>query len=175
MNVTFERLPGLPGTGPLPLHYYRDQPTPWREGFVIRFSNERGDTWVGNFQGGDGYYGGIEPEIESWPEASQFVLIVAGACYLVSTTEIGRCVCHQSTAAGLLFNESRSRLFVADCHDIYSYDRRGKVAWRRRELAADGIVLYRCIAGILEGEACQDPTEDVWRPFRISERDGADV
>ena len=50
--VRWEVLAGLPGEGPIPHHFHLGHPTPWKEGFVVRFWNQDGSEWVGNSQGG---------------------------------------------------------------------------------------------------------------------------
>ena len=42
----WEILPGLPGDGPVPKHFHTGHPTPWAEGFVVRFWNDDGTEWV---------------------------------------------------------------------------------------------------------------------------------
>jgi hypothetical protein len=49
--VRWEILKGLPGEGSVPKHFHQGHPTPWMEVIVIRFFNEDGSSWVGNFQG----------------------------------------------------------------------------------------------------------------------------
>jgi len=69
--IHFEILPGLPGVGPSPKHFHQGRPTPWSEGFVVRFWNSDGSHWVGNFQQGNyGYH-----DVVLWPEANAIVVV----------------------------------------------------------------------------------------------------
>src|SRR6266404_6556626 len=77
--VRWEVLQGLPSDGPLPKHFHFGHPTPWAEGFVVRFWNEDGTEWVGNFQGGWGSIG----TMVDWPEATMIVVIGYGACFFL--------------------------------------------------------------------------------------------
>jgi hypothetical protein len=67
--VRWEILKGLPSEGPIPKYFHKGHPTPWAEGFVVRFWNEDGTEWVGNFQGGSGSIGTV---VDS-PEATMIV------------------------------------------------------------------------------------------------------
>ena len=75
--VRWEVLPGLPGEGPEPRHFHTGHPTPWAEGLVIRFWNEDGTEWVGNFQGHR------SREIVLWREADAVVVLVMDNLYVV--------------------------------------------------------------------------------------------
>src|SRR5436190_23886434 len=77
MHAAFE--PGLPGTGPLPIHLHQGRPTPWSEGVVIRVTPDCGDEWIANLQSGYGY----ATKIIYWELAKSIVVIVGGAIYLI--------------------------------------------------------------------------------------------
>jgi hypothetical protein len=67
-----EILKGLPGEGPVPRHI--GSPTPWREGFVVRFWNASGVEWVGNFgRGGTPF-----SSVSDWSEAGFMVVVASG-------------------------------------------------------------------------------------------------
>ncbi len=167
MTMKIERLAGLPGEGPLPRHYHLGHPTPWSEGYVVRVTDSRGASWVGNFQEGYSYYREVVP----WPEARIFVVIAAGACYLVSAADPDKYNCYQTTVTGILFNEDRTQLFAADYSDLYAYDRTGAIIWKCESLGVDGVVLNGCTSGFITGSACYDPPEG-WESFRVSETNG---
>jgi hypothetical protein len=167
MTIALNKLAGLPGVGPLPKHYHHGPATPWSEGYVVILAGTSGDSWVGNFQEGYSYYS----DTFLWPEASLFIVIALGACYLVSAEHPNIYKCYQTTATGVLFNEDRTKVFVADYSDLYAYDRTSAITWRREHLAVDGIELKECRAGFIVGSACYDPPEG-WEDFRLSEADG---
>ena len=140
---------------------------------MTRFSNERGDTRVGSFQGRDGYCGGTRPTIEPRPEASAAIVVVAGACCLLSATRED--VCRRNAATDLLFNEDGTGPFVAGCRGAFAHDKGCDVRWRREGPAADGIVPGACSAAHVGGAACHDPMENDGRSLRHPGEDGTDV
>src|SRR4051812_43629163 len=75
--VRYEVLAGLPGEGPVPLHFHIGHPTPWTEGIVIRFFYEDGTDWVGNFQGH------WSRQIVLWSEADAIVVLAMHNLYLL--------------------------------------------------------------------------------------------
>ncbi len=168
--MQFEELAGLPAEGPLAKHYHLGNPTPWSESYVVRLTTSSGETWVGNFKFGHSYYS----QVILWREAQLFVVIVGGACYLVSGQDADKYDCHQTTATGALFNEDQTKLFVADYTSLYAYDLTGSILWVHKNLGADGIDLTSCTAGFIEGSACLDPPE-IWVDFRLAEADGKSV
>src|ERR1700735_784210 len=64
--VRWEILNGLPGEGPMPYDFRVGHPTPWKEGFVVRFWNQNETECLGNFQSG---YSG-HSEVVLWPEGN---------------------------------------------------------------------------------------------------------
>jgi hypothetical protein len=168
MALTTESLDGLPSMGPSATHYHQGNVTPWNEGHVLRVTGNNGAQWVGNFQSGDSYYS----DTVLWAEASLLVVVASGACYFVSTEFPDQYVCHQTTVTGVLFNEARTKLFVADYRDLYAYDSTGAVIWKHESLAVDGIELKECRSGFVMGRACDDPHPEVWSNFKLRENDG---
>ena len=124
--VRFEVLPGLPGEGPLPLHFHTGHPTPWAEGIVIRFRNEDGTEWVGNFQSRSG---GAEAIL--WPEANAVAVIAGGDFYLIdakdpdSYTTLGS----QCIASEVVLNEHRNVLVVAEGYGLHAFDTNRNRIW----------------------------------------------
>ncbi len=88
--VRWEILKGLPSEGPLPKYFHLGHPTPWSEGFVVRFWNSDGTEWVGNFQSGWSPIG----TVVDWPEAAIFVVIAYGAAYFLMKSDPQRYVHH---------------------------------------------------------------------------------
>ena len=77
--VRWGALPGLSGEGPAPKHFHLKRPTPWSEGFVVRFWNQDGSEWVGNFQGLQDW----STRVVLWPEADFIVVLAMDNFYLV--------------------------------------------------------------------------------------------
>ena len=95
--VRWEVLAGLPSEGPMPKYFHLGHPTPWSEGFVVRFWNQDGTNCVGNFQSGWSPIG----TVLDWPEATIFPVIAYGACYFVAKNvqhgpSVDRRLCYRS-------------------------------------------------------------------------------
>lgn len=153
-----------------PRHYAHGVPTPWKEGFVVRFSDEYGQSWIGNFQQGGSYYS----TAVLWPEADKVIVIAKGACYLLSAADPADFRVEQTTATGYLFSKDRQALFVADYTDVYAYGRRGEILWKREYLGIDGVSLEKADLQVVSGRACSNPPDE-WYDFRISPETGKDV
>jgi hypothetical protein len=167
MTMRIERLAGLPGEGPHAKHCHLGYLALWSEGYVVRFTDTSGASWVGNFQEGYSYFS----DVVAWPEAQIFIIIAAGACSVVSAADIDRYSCYQTTVTETLFNEDRTRLFIADYCDVCAYDCTGTIIWKRENLGVDGVTLKACTTGFITGSACYDPPEG-WEDFRVCETDG---
>ncbi|HEY4360659.1 MAG TPA: hypothetical protein VGN17_06805 [Bryobacteraceae bacterium] len=102
-------LTGLPGEGPVPKHFHLGHPTPWSEGFVVRFWTD-GNVWVGNFQDSDSGYS----EVIAWHEADSFVVIAGNHFYLVDADNPNACqtLGPQNPVYEVMFDEERQTLFV---------------------------------------------------------------
>ena len=169
--VRWEVLNGLPGEGPPPKHFHLGHPTPWSEGVVIRFWNEDGTEWVGNFQGG--IYG-LDTSFD-WAEADFVVVFANGACYFIHTNEPNRWVVNGTNAVYALFDEQGSLLIVAyEGGDLIAFERNGLKRWVRRSFGALGVVLKSCEGGVVTAEVETD-YEDSWRTAQIKTIDGSDV
>jgi len=169
--IRWEILPGLPGEGPVPKHFHLGHPTPWAEGFVVRFWNEDGIEWVGNFNKGVTPFGSVL----DFSEAEIIVVIASGACYFVPKTEPERYTTFGSGVKGALFDERRTLLILAHAGgDLAAYDRTGATVWKHENLSAGGIRLKSCDGGIITAEIEYD-YEGQWRTARLSAADGTDL
>ena len=164
----WEVLPGLPGEGPVPLHFHLGHPTPWSEGFVIRFWNEDGTDWVANFQYGTTHFNlAIKP-----PDSDLTVIVSHGACYLLPQCDPERMILADCDVSMAIIGESGS-LVVATYDSVHALDRHGKVAWRRDDFAADPLTLLSCVSGVVELKI--EDWEGMRRTMRLSESDGRDL
>jgi hypothetical protein len=144
--VRWEVLPGLPGEGPIPMHFHLGQQTPWREGFVVRFWNADGSEWIGNFQG----TGIGQTEVIDWPEASAVAVIAGKNFYLVAVRNLAEyCTLGpRSMVSGATFNEDRTTLFVADSYSILAFGTDRRIRWKSN--APGGLVVS--MTGCKNGE-----------------------
>ena len=122
----WEVLPGLPGDGPVPLHFHPGHPTPWKEGLVIRFWNEDGTEWVGNFQGCSG-----RAEALLWPEASAVAVDAGDFFYLIDANDPGSYTTLGSEyiANAMVLDEHRNVLVVAAGYGLRAFDLNRNRLW----------------------------------------------
>src|SRR5262245_11223124 len=80
MCAKYELLPGLPPYGPLAEPFTATGQGTYREGLVVRFETDDGQSWVGNFQRG---YSGFEMAIDH-PNGREVVVIAGGQGYVVN-------------------------------------------------------------------------------------------
>ncbi len=159
--VRWEILKGLPGEGPIPGHFHTGHPTPWAEGFVVRFWNEDGTDWVGNFQG----RGFGRANVSLWPEANAISTIAGGSYYLIdsgnpdSYSTLGP----QSVVGDMGFDEHRQMLFVAEGYRVHAYDVQRRKLWSKGP-GGYATKIAKCVGGVLTVEIEQEiagPTETV--------------
>src|SRR5262249_34733943 len=147
--VRSEILKGLPGEGPVPKHFHLGHPTPWSEGFVVRFCDDSEREWIGNFQRG---VIGLNTVLE-WPEADVMVVFANGACYILPKGDPDGYQTHGSNAMYSMFDEKRSPVFIAyEDGDLVAFDQSGCEKWARQSFGAFGVVLKSRAGGILTGE-----------------------
>lgn len=161
--------PGLPGTGPLPVHLHTGRPTPWSEGCVFRFEPDAGPAWIGNLQTGYGYATKIVP----WEEAGAIVVIAKGATYFVRPDTPGTWQFIDLLGIDCVLAPSRDLAILATYNDVVAITANGLVNWRR-SVAVDGVEVQRIEAGIIYGRAGIDPPDE-WHPFAIQLTDGSDA
>lgn len=75
----FEVLPGLPPYGPLAVAFSATGQGTQREGFVVRFFPNEGESWVGNFQPGMTSLSTVEPH----PDGQRVIVISGGQGYVI--------------------------------------------------------------------------------------------
>ena len=167
--VRWEVLKGLPGEGPIPKHFHCGHPTPWAEGFVVRFWNENGADWVGNFQG----QWGVDAVFDV-PESAILFVIAYGACYFVSKSDPGQFVCHRHGVTAALVHEERLLILAYQGGDLAAYERDGKQVWLRENIAVDEIELKSCADGVITADIECD-YDGSWRTIKIKAADGTDV
>lgn len=167
MHATIE--PGLPGTGPLPVHLHTGHPTPWSEGTVVRFEPDDGASWIGNLQTGYGY----ATKIALWPAAGAVIVIAKGAAYFVrpSDPESWRFLGSVGIDCRLI---SDQRLAILTTYsDVIAIAQDGSESWSRR-VAIDGVEILEMDNGLILGAAGIDPPDE-WCPFALSLHDGSDA
>lgn len=165
----WEVINGLPGDGPAPMHFHCGHPTPWSEGFVVKFLSADRSAWIGNFQRG---IVGFNTVVD-WPEAKLVVVIANGACYFVPTTDPATYRTHRlDSVQALLFDSGRDLLLVADYGGVTAYRRDRTIAWQQEGLGLPGIAFISCTDGVLAIKVEFEMGEP-WESITLAVSDGA--
>lgn len=167
MSSRFERLPGLPGTGPVPEQFSETGLGRHQEGLVVRFTPANGEAWVGNFQSGLAGYEEILPH----PDGRHIVVVAGGQGYIIDpeTRRLTGCVGGAIDAAYQVAEPPL--LIVADGNHFEALGA-GGFHWRTRRLSWDGFRNVTIRGGQLLGEAW-DPMNERRCPFEVDLATGA--
>lgn len=161
--------PGLPGTGPIPVHLHTGQPTPWSEGFVIRFTPDTRDEWIGNFQTGYGY----ATKLIDWPQANGIVVIANGATYAVRPNNPGDWTFIDLLGTDCVIANGGDMALISTYTDVLAVLPNGTEAWRRT-VAIDGVEIESVDDQMIRGNACFDPPDE-WHRFTLHLATGQDA
>lgn len=153
-------LSGLPPYGPPALSF--PKPLAFQEGFVLEFTPENGNPWVGNFATlrNDGF-SAVYQEFGS----KAVVVVSGGAGYVVDceerrlVREIGGPIDH------CWYQPELHALIFSDGLGFECFDDRG-TRWRSPRVSWDGIRNIVCSGMIVTGEA-YDPFSDSWLPIQF--------
>ncbi|MBX3449645.1 MAG: hypothetical protein KF777_08810 [Planctomycetaceae bacterium] len=167
MIATFA--PGLPGTGSQPVHFHTGQPTPWREGCVIRFQLADGSARFGNLQRGHGY----STKIVEWLQANALIIFVEGATYFVRESSLEEWRFLDTLGIDCTVTPSGELALVTTCTDVVALNPDGSQRWRR-ELAIGGVIIESIDDGVVRGTLCMDPPEG-WFSFSLRLDSGEDA
>ena len=167
MTATIE--PGLPGTGPPPIHLHTGKPTPWSEGCVVRFTPKRGNEIIGNLQTGYGY---ATKTIE-WIEANAVIVIAKGAVYFVCLGETVKWRFIDLLGIDCTITPPRDVALISTYTDVISVSTDGTEIWRR-SVAVDGVEISDVRNGKIYGAGGIDPPDE-WHPFVLDLATGTDA
>jgi hypothetical protein len=169
MKKAFQRLPGLPSSGPMA----KTIPSGWghgaREGVVVAFERPDGTGWVGNFEPG---LGGID-DVRAHPDGSQVLVTAKGRLYRVNPTTQEAVRLAPAVFGAWELPAPHRVLFNNQDLDFVCVGRDG-VAWATPRISWDGFRHLVLDHDAIEGEAWS-PVEDRWLPFRVSLADGTVV
>lgn len=167
MFATIE--PGLPATGPLPIHLHTGEPTPWSEGCVVRFTPQQGDHWIGNLQTGYGH----ATKIIEWIEANAVIVIAKGAVYFVRPMQSVEWRFIDLLGIDGTITPARDAVLISTYTDVVLVSNDGTVMWRR-SVAVDGVEISIVKNGKVYGDAGIDPPYE-WHPFVLDLVTGSDA
>lgn len=159
---------GLPGTGPLPVHFHTGKPTPWSEGCVVRFISRSGD-WIANLQGGYGY----ATKVVEWPEADAVIVIAKGAVYFVRPDQPDQWRFIDLAGIDCVTAPARDLAILSTFTDVVAISPDGSELWRR-SVAVDGVVITDVRDGLIHGSAGIDPPDE-WHSFMLQLTTGVDA
>jgi hypothetical protein len=160
--------PGLPGTGPPPIHLHTGRPTPWSEGCVVRFTPPQGEEWIGNLQTGYGY----ATEVVEWSEANAVVVIAKGAVYFVHLGQSHEWRFIDLLGINCTIVPTRDIALISTYTDVVAITTDGTETWRR-SVAVDGVEITTVKNGKIYGIAGIDPPDE-WHPFILELATGND-
>ena len=170
--VRWEVLPGLPGEGPVPLHFHAGHPTPWAEGLVIRFWNEDESEWVGNFQGRQDW----STRILDWPEAETLVVLPMDNLYLFDARNPSEYITVPEDGFTLvddvMFDNDHRFLFVAANTRVFGIGQDRRVAWTNEIIRGYDAQLLECSNGVLLVDVEQE-LGGARRTIRLSAKNGS--
>jgi hypothetical protein len=167
--VRWETLAGLPGDGPTAYYFHSGHPTPWKEGFVVRFWNQDGTGWVGNFQG----LQNRGAKVVLWPEADSVIVVAMDAFYLLDAHNPDNYVTLGSVGPvdDVMLDGDHMHLFVSESEQIRGYGRDRRLLWTRSGLGGYDAQLKGCAEGVLTVEV-EEELGAATRTLRLSTKDG---
>lgn len=158
---TAQALPGLPPYGARAQSFPR--PDAFSEGFVVEFTRDGRETWVGNFAK---FWDGGETSVHTELGSHAVLVVAGGSGYLVDAEERRLVREIGFDIQRVWFNDELQALIVSNGLWFEAFDA-GKVVWRSRRFSWDGIQNVEQSGMTLTGEAF-DPMTDRWLPFHLN-------
>jgi hypothetical protein len=159
---TFEQLPGLPGTGPLPEQFSATGSGTHHEGLVVKFSPEHNSAWVGNFQSGLTSFSGIFCH----PNEQEVIVISGGQGYVIdpATRTLKRTI---GGAIDAVYRIKSLNLLVFGHQGIFleAIGTEGQ-RWYTRRLSWDGFEDVTVDGGTIVGKGW-NVIDNCWQSFSV--------
>lgn len=152
-------LAGLPAYGPPAISF--PKPNAFREGFVVEFTTNEGERWIGNFaEGWRKRPNSVHAELDG-----RSVIVVAGGIGYFVDVE-ARQLIHELDVEELWYLDSQSMFLVTNGLWFETFDVNG-VHWQSRRISWDGMRNFELLDAIICGEA-YDPFSEGWVPFELN-------
>lgn len=163
---SFRVRPGLPAYGPRATSI----PAGWghgaREGMVVEFVTDTGETWIGNFEPG---LGGAD-DVRRHPNGRDVLVIAAGTMWVVDPDR--RVAAEASPAVFAVWPVRDPDSLVMSTHDLAFFRLGPKgVVWHTRRVSWDGFRDVHVSPTEITGLAWA-PWEPEWSPFTVDLRTG---
>ncbi|MCC4213477.1 hypothetical protein [Leeuwenhoekiella parthenopeia] len=162
-DYKFQKLDFLPPYGPMYIPVTRDGEGYYREGFVVKFYRNNGQSWVANFEPGHSKLS----KVYDLPETNFVVIIAGGIGYLMH-------IDHEKPNA--IFGDSIDDAFQAPDHSVICIDQIGVTIidknaeiWTSERIFWDGYKDLKVQNDIISGLS-YDPTNELteWTAFSFN-------
>jgi uncharacterized protein YlzI (FlbEa/FlbD family) len=157
----FKILNGLPAYGPLPEQFSSTGMGKHREGFVVEFFPEDGQSWIGNFQPG---LGGIDDVIEHI-NGDHVIILSNGQAYVVDP-ETRSLINHFGSQIEYVTSIPELKILLFGNGLWFEAIGESGFIWQTRRLSWDGMRSLHHDGMVLSGEG-YDPMADSWVSFTV--------
>ncbi len=164
----FRVLPGLPGTGELPVRFNFTGTGLYSEGFVVEFTCANGQKWVGNFQRG---LHGESAVFTVLGRSDQAMVIAEGQAYVVEAETRALIRTFGGQIADVFYLPNRDTMIFGNGLWLECVGPNG-LRWRTRRISWDGMMEVSLDGERLRGNAF-NPLDDTWSPFDVDIDTGA--
>lgn len=162
MNVSSRIVDALPASGPYPYQFTYGSKRTHTEGVAVEFTDERGDSWVGNFQ-----YGATEFSLAcAHPNSRHIVVVSRGQGYVIDPADRKLILTFGGTIDAALQDEDLKLLVLSEGVWITVVRSTDDISQTRR-ISWDGIRSLRIDGKLLVGEGF-DVIDKLWKPFRVN-------
>jgi len=159
----YEILQGLPPYGPMSIPITHTELPFYSEGFVVRFFNKDGTSWVANFEPGwTELY-----EVINYPNINKVLVIAGGACYIMDPSSQA-----PITKFGVLYKSilrvDDGRLILQDVTDVTVIET-NLTFWDSERISWDGFQDITLDGHLLKGLSyTPTPQGENWIPFTLN-------
>jgi hypothetical protein len=163
-------VPGLPGEGPWPEQFTHDDMPTHSEGLAVRFDQDDGSHWIGNFQPGISEVSTVRVH----PNGSDALVIARGQGYVVAVTERRLLDTFGGYITAILEVPGENVVVFADSDVAFEAISVAGELWRTKRISYDGFRNLRIAGDQILGEAWS-PVDDRWFLFTVDIRTGKHV
>jgi hypothetical protein len=159
--TTVEELPGMPGEPPFPEQFAPPGASTFREGYVLRFDDLDGGSWIGNFQKMGGSYYCTYLLLAS----GEVVVVAGGLGYVVTVSSRGLVRTFGDDVMHVVPLEGGNDFLIISNTDVERHNARERI-WRSHRIAWDGIGRVEVSGSYLLGQARH--FDESWHQFKLS-------